>query len=307
MTDPVALAVDVGGTGIKCALVDRAGAIRYTERHPTGAARGPEAVVTTILEVTAALATAAEPLDLDPVCAGVVVPAVVADGVALFSANLGLRDVPLRDLLAKRLGRPAALGHDVRAAALAEARLGAGRDTRRLLFVALGTGIAGGFVLDGHVDEGAHGGAGEIGHIAVRTGPPARPCGCGGRGCLEAYASAAGIARAYESASGQARPAHEVAELVAGGDPVARSVWNEAVEALADGLLTGIALYDPAVVAIGGGLAGAGELLLAPLRAALVQRRTFHQLPDVVRAELGDDAGVCGAALLAWDSYEARR
>jgi glucokinase len=307
MTDPVALAVDVGGTGIKCALVDRAGAIRHTEHHPTGAARGPEAVVTTILEVTAGLAAAAQPLDLEPVCAGVVVPAVVADGVALFSANLGLRHVPLRDLLAKRLGRPAALGHDVRAAALAEARLGAGRDTRRLLFVALGTGIASGFVLDGQVDDGAHGGAGEIGHIAVRTGPQARLCGCGGRGCLETYASAAGIARAYESATGHVRPAHEVAELVAGAEPVARSVWNEAVEALADGLLTGIALYDPAVIAIGGGLAGAGELLLAPLRAALVERRTFHQLPNVVQAELGDEAGVCGAALLAWDSYEARR
>jgi glucokinase len=332
MTDHVALAVDVGGTGIKCGLVDETGVIRHTERHPTGAARGPEAVVATILDVTAGLASAADRLGLDPVCAGVVVPAVVADGVALFSANLGLRDVPLRDLLVKRLGRPAVLGHDVRAAALAEARLGAGRVSRRLLFVALGTGIAGGFVLDGRVDDGAHGAAGEIGHIVVRTGPQARPCGCGGRGCLETYASAAGVARAYAAATSTSTAAstsaigdpylhadantgpvlaptsgREVAELVASGDPAANAVWCEAVEALADGLLTGIALYDPAVVAIGGGLAEAGELLLAPLREALVQRRTFHQLPNVVRAELGDEAGVYGAALLAWDSYEESR
>jgi glucokinase len=101
--------------------------------------------------------------------------------------------------------------------------------------------------------------------------------------------------------------ARDVAELVASGDPVAVAVWCEAVEALADGLLTGIALHDPAVIAIGGGLAEAGELLLAPLRAALLERRTFHQLPQVVRAELGDEAGVYGAALLAWDSYEESR
>src|SRR5215475_12155015 len=240
MTDQVALAVDVGGTGIKCALIDRAGVIRHTERHPTGAARGPEAVVATILDVTTGLATAADRLGLDAVCAGVIVPAVVADGVALFSANLGLRDVPLRDLLTKRLGRPAALGHDVRAAALAEGRLGAGRDRGRLLFVALGTGIAGGFVLDGRVDEGAHGGAGEIGHIVVRTGRRARRCGCGGRGCLETYASATGVARAYAAATSTASirdpglhadantgpvlapaTARDVAELVANGDPTA--------------------------------------------------------------------------------------
>ena len=88
----------------------------------------------------------------------------------------------------------------MRAGALAEARLGAGRTTRRMLFVAIGTGIAGGYVVDGRIDPGAHGAAGEIGHIVVRTGPDAAPCGCGARGCLEAYASAAAIARAYARA-----------------------------------------------------------------------------------------------------------
>jgi glucokinase len=321
----VTLAIDVGGTGIKCAIVDLDGTVRQAERHPTGADRGPDAVVATILDIAAGLAGSARAAGFEPLSAGVIVPAVVADGVAVFSANLGLRDVPLRDLLAKRLDLPAALGHDVRSAALAEARLGAGRTTRRLLFVALGTGIAGGFVLDSEVDDGAHGAAGEIGHVAVRTGPDARPCGCGGRGCVEAYASAASIARAYAAAaathsndandanagaphsaeSDKGVPRHsarEVAELVVGGDPIASAVWTEAVEALADGLLIGIALYDPSVIALGGGLALAGETLLAPLREALRARRTFHQLPTVVLAELGEEAGVHGAALLALDA-----
>ncbi len=300
----VALAIDVGGTGIKCALVDLDGVVRHSERHPTRADRGPDAVVATILAVAQALGATARTLGFDPVSAGVVVPGVVADGVAVWSANLGLRDVPLRRLVSERLDRPAALGHDVRAGALAEARLGAGRTTRRLLFLAIGTGIAGGFVLDGQIDEGAHGGAGELGHIAVRVGADARSCGCGGRGCLETYASAAAIARSYgSSATGQPATGQHVADLVAAGDPVAAKVWQEAVGALADGLLLAIALYDPAMVAIGGGLAEAGELLLDPVRTALQQRRTFHRLPSVVRAELGDEAGVQGAALLALEAW----
>ncbi len=321
----VTLAVDVGGTSIKCAVIDESGSLRYADRHLTGAERGPAAVVATILDAAAGLADHARDLGLDPIAAGVVVPSVVTGGIAVWSANLGLRDVPLRDLVADRTGLPAVLGHDVRAGALAEARLGAGRATRRLLFVAIGTGIAGGFVLDGEIDHGAHGAAGEIGHVAVRTGPQAPACRCGGRGCLEMYASAAAIARAYAYAAGQVSPvaavptmvdaapgyhgsvavtsegAEGVARRVHDGDPLAQQVWAGAVEALADGLLTAIAFYDPSVIALGGGLAEAEDVLLDPLRTALEQRRTFHQLPQVVQAELGDSAGCHGAAILAWD------
>jgi glucokinase len=162
-----------------------------------------------------------------------------------------------------------------------------------MFFIAIGTGIAGAYCLDGRVDPGAHGASGEIGHIAVRAGPP---CGCGGMGCLEAIASAASIARSYGVAS-----AAEVARAVAAGEPRARQVWREAVEALADGLLIGIALVDPELIALGGGLAEAGETLLRPLAAALAARRTFHRLPALVRAQLGDEAGCQGAALLALD------
>jgi glucokinase len=320
LEEDVAVAVDVGGTGIKCALVDTAGVVRFTLRRDTGRDRGPDAVVNTIVTIAAELAERARTNGLTPIAAGVVVPGVVdeAAGVAQWSANLGLRDVPIRDLVGAQVGLPTALGHDVRAGALAEARLGAGRTTRRMLFVAIGTGIAGGYVVDGRIDPGAHGASGEIGHIVVRTGSDAAPCGCGARGCLEAHASASAIARAYAEAADDnaadntdnnvdnnstdgAPSAARVAELVARGEPRAIGVWEAAVAALADGLLTGIALYDPRVIVLGGGLAEAGQILLGPLRQALEQRRTFHRLPELALAELGDEAGCQGAALLALD------
>src|SRR5262249_33809807 len=132
----VAVAIDVGGTVIKSALVNEAGAVIHTERHRTRAELGPDAVVTTIVEVAAGLAATAVDEGHHAVCAGLVTPGIVdeANGVAVWSANLGLRDIPLRDLVSERLGVPVALGHDVRAGALAEARIGAGRGVRRMLF-----------------------------------------------------------------------------------------------------------------------------------------------------------------------------
>ncbi|RQW84391.1 sugar kinase, partial [Micromonospora globispora] len=191
----VVVALDVGGTGMKCALVRPDGAVVHAERHATRAEHGPDAVVDTILNIAEALAGKARADGLTPVAGGIAVPGVVdeARGVAVWSANLGFRDVPLRDLAAARLGLPTALGHDVRVGGLAEARLGAGRGTGHVLFVAIGTGIAAAHVVDGAAAVGAHGAAGEIGHILVRPDGPR--CGCGRPGCLEAVASAAAHAR----------------------------------------------------------------------------------------------------------------
>ncbi|MFG1889553.1 ROK family protein [Micromonospora sp. NPDC049051] len=289
---------------MKCALVRRDGAVLHSERHPTGAGRGPDAVVDTVLGVAEGLAGRARADGFDPVAVGIAVPGVIdeARGIAVWSANLGFRDVPLRDLARERLGLPAALGHDVRAGGLAEARLGAGRDVAHVLFVAIGTGIAAAHVVDGTARTGAHGAAGEIGHIQVRPGGPR--CGCGRPGCLEAVASASAIGRRYSDLAGVTATAAEVADRAAAGEPLAADVWREAVEALADGLATGQALYDVQAVVLGGGLARAGARLLDPLRAALHERMTFHREPRLVAAALGDEAGCLGAALLALDSLE---
>ncbi|MDG4833721.1 ROK family protein [Solwaraspora sp. WMMD1047] len=313
MTSPaderqVVVALDVGGTSIKSGLVGTDGTSRYTERHPTGADRGPDAVVATIGAVADGLAGRARADGLTPVAVGVAVPGVVdeATGTAVWSANLGFRDVPLRELVGTRLGLPTALGHDVRAGGLAEARLGAARGSRHVLFVAIGTGIAAAHVVAGAAFAGAHGAAGEIGHIVVRPDGPV--CGCGQRGCLEAVASAAAVGRRYTELTGEPATAADVAARAARGGPgdeVAARVWRETVEALADGLLIGQALYDTETIVLGGGLAEAGAHLLDPLHAALRQRLTFHREPRLVPAALGDEAGRLGAALLALDTLEA--
>jgi glucokinase len=297
------IALDVGGTGMKAALVGADGTVLHQARRPTGRERGPGAVVEAIAGFAADLhAWGAEHLGEPAAAAGVAVPGVVDEtrGVAVYSANLGWRDQPLREVLTERLGVPVALGHDVRTGGLAEGRIGAGRGAARFLFVPLGTGIAGAIGIDGRVEAGAHGVAGEIGHIVVRPG--GHECPCGQRGCLERYASAAAVGQAWAAACGDAEAdAADCAKAVASGDPRARTVWQEAVDALADGLVTALTLLDPDTLIVGGGLAEAGDVLFEPLRRAVRQRVTFQILPSVVPAALGDAAGCPGAGLLAWD------
>ncbi|MFJ5308471.1 ROK family protein [Streptomyces sp. NPDC088350] len=298
------IALDVGGTGMKAALAGPDGELLHRARRATGRERGPDAVVEHILGFAAELRAYGEEHYGEPAsAAGVAVPGIVdaERGIAAYSANLGWRDVPLRDLLAARLGGvPVALGHDVRTGGLAEGRIGAGKGADRFLFVPLGTGIAGAIGIDGRVEAGAHGFAGEIGHIVVRPG--GTPCPCGQTGCLERYASAAAVSEAWASVTGDpSADAADCAKAVDSGDPRAQTIWQEAVDALADGLVTALTLLDPRTIIIGGGLAEAGETLFTPLRKAVRRRITFQKLPSIVPAALGDTAGCLGAGLLAWD------
>ncbi|MBA4865883.1 ROK family protein [Streptomyces sp. PSKA54] len=298
------IALDVGGTGMKAALIGVDGAVLHRARRATGRERGADAVVETILAFAAELRAHGEEHFGEPAsAAGVAVPGIVdaEQGIAAYAANLGWRDVPLRDLLSSRLGGvPVALGHDVRTGGFAEGRIGAGKGADRFLFVALGTGIAGAIGIDGSVEAGAHGFAGEIGHIVVRPG--GIPCPCGQRGCLERLSSASAVGQAWAEAGGDPdADAADCAKAVESGDPRAMTVWQNAVDALADGLVTALTLLDPRILIIGGGLAEAGETLFTPLRAAVEQRVTFQKLPSIVPAALGDSAGCLGAGLLARD------
>jgi glucokinase len=298
------IALDVGGTGMKAALVGADGTLLHEARRATGRERGPDAVVESILAFAAELrAHGEEQFGESAAAAGVAVPGIVdaEDGIAIYAANLGWRDVPMREKLGKRLGGvPVALGHDVRTGGLAEGRIGAGKGADRFLFVPLGTGIAGAIGITGTIEAGAHGYAGEIGHIVVRPDGP--DCGCGQRGCLETLASASAVSRAWAAASGDPEAdAADCAKAVESGDPAAVRVWRDAVDALAAGLVTALTLLDPRMLIIGGGLAEAGETLFVPLRAAVEERVTFQKLPHIVPAALGDTAGCLGAGLLAWD------
>jgi glucokinase len=226
-----------------------------------------------------------------------VVPGLVDDlrGIALYSENIRWRDVPFRALVAAQTGLPVGFGHDVRAGGLAERTLGAARGSDDVLFMPIGTGISGAMYVAGRLIENKY--AGEIGHIDVGSG---EACACGADGCLEAVASGASIARRYNRATGgSAAGAQEVLELMAAGDDAATIVWDDAVNALARGLATYTSLLAPELVVIGGGLSGAGEVLLEPLRRRLQELLVWQQAPRIVVAHLGESAACLGAGLLA--------
>ncbi|MER7772592.1 ROK family protein [Kitasatospora sp. NPDC096140] len=296
------IALDVGGTELKGAVVADDGTVLQSERWLTRPDRGPGAVIDTVLGCAAELADLARRAGTPPRAAGLAVPGLVdeAAGTVLRAVNVDWYDVPIRQWLAEHLGLPVAFGHDVRAGGLAEARLGAGRGSDSFLFVPVGTGIAAAVLHDGRPVTGALGAAGELGHLVVRPGGD--PCACGGRGCLETVASASAVARRYALLTGRrGTTAEEVHRRVHGGEREAARIWAETVDALADGLAAATVLLDPERIVIGGGLAGAGEDLLGPLRSSLAERLAFRPPPRLLRAELGHRAGSLGAALLALD------
>ncbi|WP_231919359.1 ROK family protein [Microterricola viridarii] len=294
------VAFDVGGTDTKSALFAGDGTMLGLTRTPTplAGAETPSAVLALAAEITARYAR--EFPAVAPRAAGIIVPGLVDDenGIGVFAANLGWRDAPFRELGVDRLGLPVAFGHDVRGAGEAEFRLGAARGTQDAAVLVIGTGLAGAFFVDGrpHI---AGGYAGEIGHSIVADGPD---CSCGGRGHLEAIASAGAIARRYAERSGTpAEGARAVLQRAQAGDPLAQAVWDEAVHALALGIAQVITIIAPEVVVLGGGLAQAGPALFEPLEAALDGMLTFHRRPRIVAAQIGENAGLIGAALRARD------
>jgi glucokinase len=319
MSDDVVLALDVGGTDLKGTVARRDGSTLGVLRRPTGAADGSAAVlgrVAVFLRDLAALATTSAVGR--PVAAGVAVPGIVDEsrGVACFAANLPWRDEPVAGALESELGVPVVLRHDVRSAGLAEARLGAARGVADFLLVSIGTGLAGAVFAGGAPVSGAHGRAGEIGHLCVE--PAGARCGCGAVGCLETVASAAAIARRYAARRGgradgagsaivpPAHSAKEVLQLAGRGDGVARAVRDEALGALAGVLATYQLVVDADLVLVAGGLSLAGPLLFEPLEAELARRCALGVVPRLAPAVFGADAGCVGAALAAWDELDRR-
>ena len=297
-TPTVHVGVDVGGTRTKVTALGADGVTLAVRTVPTA-----PGLATDIGEFVAALVAdvATEP----PVQAaggvracGVVVPGIVdeAKGVGIYAANLGWRDLDIRTAVGLATGLPVAVGHDVRAGLVAEARFGAVAGAEDALFMPIGTGIAAAMMVEGRLLT-ARGWAGEIGHAVVRPGGPL--CGCGARGCFEAVASAAAIARTYAGLSGRTVTGADVAALVESGDVVAGRVWADAVDVVAEVVSLIAAATGIRLVVIGGGLANAGATLLDPLTAALEFRRSIVAPPTVVRAALGDRAGSLGAAILA--------
>jgi glucokinase len=292
------IALDVGGTAMKGAVLDPEMNVLAEASWPTMRHLGPDAVVEATLAALEKLAS--HPSAHAVRAAGLVVPGMVEShtGTAVWSENLGWSDVHFREMASARTGLPVAFGHDVRVAALAESRLGAARDRANVLFLAIGTGIGAALIVDGNLLE-ADGYAGEIGHIKVEN---SEPCACGGRGCLETVASAAAIARRYGHRSGrEVAGAAEVLAEARKGDAIATGVWQEAVEYLAQALAIGASLVAPELVVVGGGMSRAGDALLRPLAERLDELLTLQRRPSLVVAGLGVRAACLGAGLLAWE------
>ena len=287
------IAVDVGGTSIKGAAVGSDGAFLHEVTRPTPVAAGPEAVVAELTAVISELA------DGNARAVGLVVPGIVdgAAGRAVFSANVGFRDLPLRDIVGEAVGLPTLLEHDVYAAGMAERTVGAAQGVDDHLVAVIGTGIAGVVHLSGRPVRGALGAAGELGHIPVWPG--GEHCPCGQRGCLERYASAAAISRRYAELGGAAGVSADAIAVRRSTDPAAQRVWQEAAEALAIALVTCTMLLDPELIVIAGGLSAAGEALRGPVQAELAARIAWRKPPPLRVSPLGGRAGLIGAAILA--------
>ena len=296
------VAVDIGGTETKAALVAGTSNEVAAQKHARRSTPAElEPLLGVIAELVGELRQACEH-EIDAV--GIVAPGIVdeANGVGVYTTNLPWSQFPFSTVLTERLGVPVAFGHDVRAAGLAECRMGAARDLRNAVIMPIGTGIAGALLLDGKIFSG-DGYAGEIGHVNVGHGVP---CACGQIGCVETVASSAAIARRYTARTGTpVNGAADVARRVKDGEQDAVAVWHEAVDALARGILVLATLLGPEAVVLGGGLALAGDLLVEPLRDRLDGLIAFQRRPELRLAALGDEAGFLGAALLAIDMLEA--
>jgi glucokinase len=285
--------LDLGGTNVKCAVVDDGLNVLATDSCPTAAERGEDAV----LERVAALGRATVAPFGGAATAGLALPghfdAATGTGILLPNLRGDWVGRAIAGPVGDRLGLPVTLVNDVRALTLAELRLGAGRGASDLVCIALGTGVGGGVVIGGHLHLGL-GHAGEIGHTTVDPDGPL--CGCGNRGCLDRMASAESIAAAAGQPTVQA-----AAEAARAGDETALAAFARGGEYVGRVLAGAIVLLWPERVVVGGGVADAGELLLGPIRAEIRRRACVAPVDDIVivAAELGPHAGAIGAALWA--------
>lgn len=309
-----ALAFDLGGTDLRAAVVTRAGVVRQSLTVATRAQDGVEAVLGQMTALADQLR--ANMPDIGVVGVGVGAPGPLDPGAGLMIAPptlAGWQNVPLAALLSARLGLPVALDNDANMAALGEWRFGAGRGYGTVLFMTVSTGIGGGVVSNGQIFHGRRGLAVEIGHMAISDSGP--QCFCGSVGCLEALASGTALGRFGAVAAGrkggeriaaaqaeEGRPgARAVVEAARQGDPVALSLVAQEARWLGIGVTNLLHLFSPDVVVIGGGLSNAFDLLISDIRRVIGERAmsAYRDVP-ILRADLGQNAGLVGAASLVF-------
>ena len=292
------LGIDLGGTSIKTALLEKSGdsfTVIWDDQRDTRAGGGPLAVTENLIDTAEAAIARNGP----PTAIGLGVPGLFeADtgNVVLFPNLPGDWDgFPLRERMERALSAPIWMVNDARAFTLAEGTMGAGAGCRTVVCMTLGTGVGGGIMMDGRLYRGAFGVAGELGHQTID--PDGRICGCGNRGCVEAMARADVLAELAGKTS-----AEEVYASAALGEVDSLDAIRQVAGYLGIGLANVVTLLGPDRIVIGGGIVEAGELVLGPIRDAVRARVTLvpTDLIEVVPASLGTSAGAIGAALAGW-------
>ncbi len=322
------LGIDLGGTNLRVALIGPGGEIlaaargRLSDREPTAVVERAFELVDGELR-----ASRGDEVVEAPVCIGVAGQVHPASGVIAVAPNLGWRDVAFGELMGERFGRPVRVLNDLSAIALGEAKAGAGRGAGDLVCLFVGTGVGMGALLDGQMVEGSTGMAAELGHVKIACPSEGRRCGCGDRGCLEAYTSGAHLSELLAEKAAVGVPTRLVEEVrgdltqidavrieaaVADRDPAATELWHEIAERLGRAVGTVVPLFDPEVLVLGGGV-----LDRAPLLRQWTHEQAYRHVGPayaahlrVVDSELGDDAGVIGAGLAAmvtWPGKTASR
>jgi glucokinase len=316
MAAPRVIAVDLGGTKLLAGVLDEEGVVVKRTVRPTSLGSQEELLA----EVESAIE---ELLEEGVGAIGVGIPSTIDQrhGRAVASVNIPLAGLDFRSHLAKRFGLPAAIENDANAAALAEHRFGAGRGTRHMVMLTLGTGIGGGLILDGELYRGALGAAGELGHITLDLdGPPCQGT-CPGRGHLEALASGTATDRMAAELAAE-RPDGDLGRALAAGDTVdarlavdlassgpgdARELLERVGFVLGNGIASLVNVFNPELVVIGGGFARAGDLLLDPARKVVADRALLpaREFVRIVPALLGPEAGLVGAGLVGFEAMSA--
>ena len=306
--------VDVGASKIAAGTVSPSGEILSGARYPT-----PNSSAELLEIIARAILEASDGFEVGGACLAVPGLILARENRVIYSPNLhAIEGIRLKEEVESKAGLPLTIENDNSAAAWGEFRFGAGSGAGHLVFVGLGTGIGGGVVADGSLLSGAQGAAGELGHVTVQTAGPR--CACGNRGCLEAFASGSAIGRRAREVAAEhpdsalarlaaRRPIHgeDVTDLAQRGDDLALWVLEEAGTWLGVGLAGFVNVFNPEVVAVGGGAMEAGELILKAARREVMLRARppSRDLAEIKAATLGSKSGVLGAAALARDASSA--
>lgn len=307
-------ACDLGGTNTRVALVDETGRI-LSQTSQSTVLSSTDALIDSLVRMITAAADAPGPgIDrLDGVGIAVAGTVDFTSGTVIASPNLPLNRTHLKHRLTEAIGRPVLVDNDATAAAVGEARFGAGRGASQVVLIVIGTGIGGGLIVDGRPYRGASGGAGEVGHMVVDPDGPL--CACGRRGCLEALAAGPAIASRARAAvrrdnsslilqlaggDAAAITAETVVSAAAAGDPTAAAVWRDAAEIIGIAAANIVNLLNPEMIILGGGVTSGDTVILETTRRVVRDTALAPNRDDVkiVAAALGDNAGLIGAAAL---------